>query len=124
MTKTLNKRDLEGIYLHIIKATYDKITENIILNSEKVNTFPLLLLLLLSCVSHVRLFAIPRTVARQPPLSTGFSRQEHWSGLPRPPPGDLPDPGSEPMSPVSPALAGRIFTTEPPGKSCNITVTK
>ena len=54
MTKTLNKRDLEGIYLHIMKATYDKITENIILNSEKVNTFPLLLLLLLSCISHVR----------------------------------------------------------------------
>ena len=51
-------------------------------------------------LSHVRLFAIPRTVARQPPLSTGFSRQEHWSGLPRPPPGDLPDPGIEPSSPA------------------------
>ena len=46
----------------------------------------------------------------------GFSRQEYWSGLPFPPLGDLPDPGIEPMSPVSPALAGDFFTTEPPGK--------
>ena len=55
------------------------------------------------------------TVAHQAPLSTGFSRQEYWSGLPFPPPGDLPDPGIEPASPVSPALTGRFFTTEPPG---------
>ena len=45
------------------------------------------------------------------PLSTGFSRQEHWSGLPCPPPGDLPDPGIEPESLTSSALAGRFFTT-------------
>ena len=45
----------------------------------------------------------PWTVARQAPLSMGFSRQEYWSGLPFPP-GDLPDPGIEPVSPVSPAL--------------------
>ena len=50
------------------------------------------------------LFATPRTVACQAPLSMGFSRQEYWSGLPCPPPGDLPDPGIEPMSLVSPAL--------------------
>ena len=50
------------------------------------------------------------TVARQAPLSMGFPRQENWSGLPFPPPGDLPDPGMEPVSPVSPALAGRFFT--------------
>ena len=49
----------------------------------------------------------------QAPLSMGFSRQEHWSGLPFPPPGDLPDPGVEP---TSPALAGGLFTTEPSGK--------
>ena len=48
--------------------------------------------------------------AYKAPLSTGFPRQEYWSGLPLPPPGDLPDPGIEPMSP---ALAGRFFTTEP-----------
>ena len=67
-------------------------------------------------LSHVRLFATPWTVARQAPLSVGFSSQEYWSGLLFPPPGDLPDPGLEPVSLVSPALAGRFFTTEPPGK--------
>ena len=46
----------------------------------------------------------------------GFSRQEYWSGWPFPPPGDLPDPGIEPTSHVSPALAGGFFTTVPPGK--------
>ena len=49
------------------------------------------------------------TVARQAPLSTGFSRQEYWSGVPSPPPGDLMDPGIEPSSFTSPALAGRFF---------------
>ena len=44
----------------------------------------------------------------------GFSRQEYWSGLPFPPSGDLPDPGIEPASPISPGLAGGFFTTEPP----------
>ena len=57
------------------------------------------------------------TVARQAPLSMGFPRQEYWSGLPFLSSGNLPDPGIEPMSPASPALAGRFFTTEPPGKS-------
>ena len=47
----------------------------------------------------------------------GFSIQEHWSGLPFPSPGDLPDLGIEPESLVSPALAGGFFTTEPPGKA-------
>ena len=45
-----------------------------------------------------------------------FPRQEYWSGLPFPTPGDLPNPGIEPVSPKAPALAGRFFTTEPPGK--------
>ena len=53
----------------------------------------------------------PPCVARQAPLSMGFSRQECWSGLPCSPPGDLPDPGIEPKSLLSPALAGRFFTT-------------
>ena len=65
----------------------------------------------LSCFSRVQLFAIPWTVAHQAPLSMGFPRQEYWSGLPFSPPGDLPDPGTEPMSLKSPALAGRFFTT-------------
>ena len=55
----------------------------------------------------------PWTVAYQAPPSMGFSRQEYCSGLPCPPPGDLPDPG---VKPVSPALAGGFFTTEEPGK--------
>ena len=59
----------------------------------------------------------PWTVAPQAPLSMGFSRQEYWSGLPFPPPGDLPDPEMEPTTPASPALAGGFFTTAPPGKS-------
>ena len=52
-----------------------------------------------------------RIVARQAPLPMGFFRQEYWSWLPRPPPGDLPNPGIEPWSPVSPALTGGFFTT-------------
>ena len=51
-------------------------------------------------LSHVRLFATPWTVTCQAPLSTGFSRQEYWSGLPFPSPGDLPNPGIEPGSPT------------------------
>ena len=67
------------------------------------------------CVlSRVRLFATPWTVARQAPLSVGFPRQEHWSGLPFPTPGDLPDPESKPSSPASPASAGRFFTANIP----------
>ena len=62
-------------------------------------------------VVSIRLSATPRTIARQAPLSLGFSRQECWSGLPCPPPGHLPNPGIKPMSLVSPALAGRVFTT-------------
>ena len=53
-------------------------------------------------------------VARQAPLSMGFPRQEYWSGLPCPPPGDLPDPGIKPASLTSPALAGGFFTTSAP----------
>ena len=49
-------------------------------------------------------------------LSMGFSRQEYWNGLPFPPPGSFLNPGIEPMSPMSPALAGRFHTTQPPGK--------
>ena len=62
---------------------------------------------LLSHFSRVRLSATPWTIARQAPLSMGCSRQEYWSGLPCPPPGDLSQPG---MEPVSPALAGGFFT--------------
>ena len=66
---------------------------------------------LLSHFRHVQLFTSPWIIAHQAPLSMGFSRQEYWSGLPWPPPGDLPDPGIEPISLKSPALAGGFFIT-------------
>ena len=64
-------------------------------------------------LSRVQLFVTPWTVAYQVPPSMGFSRQEYWSGLPFPSPGDLPDPGIEPGSPSFQADA---LTAEPPGK--------
>ena len=90
---------------------------------------PFLRVVVFQCISHVYWryllllfnhyvisdsFATPWILACQAPLSMGFSRQEYWSGLPFPPPGDLPNPGIKPMSP---ALVGRFFTTElPPRK--------
>ena len=65
---------------------------------------------MLSCFSHVRLFATRGTVARQAPLSMRFSRQESWSGLPFHPPRDLPNPGIKSMPLMSPVLAGGFFT--------------
>ena len=66
---------------------------------------------MLSHFSCVQIFATPWTVARQASLSMGFSRQEYWSGLPCPPPGDLPDTGTEPASLTPPPLAGWFSTT-------------
>ena len=63
--------------------------------------------------------AIPRTVVCQALLFMGLSRQEYWSRLPCPPPGDFSNPGIKPISPESSALAGRFFTTEPPEKPLN-----
>ena len=64
-------------------------------------------------LSHVQLFATPWSAAYQAPPSIGFSRQESWSGLPFPSPGDLPDPGIEPMSPT---LQADALPPEPSGK--------
>ena len=74
-------------------------------------------ILTLRVFSQARLFASPRIVAHQAPLSVGFYRQEYWSELPFPSPRDLPDPGIKPTSLESPALSGRFFITAPPGKS-------
>ena len=68
-------------------------------------------------LSHVRLFATSWTVAYQVPPSMGFSRQEYWSGLSFPSPGDLPNPGTEPRSP---ALQADPLPSEPPGVSGQI----
>ena len=67
-------------------------------------------------LSRVQLFATPQTVAYQSPLSMGFSKQEYWSGLPFPSPGDLPDPG---IKPGSPALQTDALASEPPGNLKN-----
>ena len=64
----------------------------------------------------VRLFDTPQPVAHQTSLSMAFSRQEYWSRLPFPTPGDLPHPGIEPVSHASPVLAGRFVTTATPRK--------
>ena len=68
-------------------------------------------------LSCVRLFVTPWTIAYQTALSMGFSRQESWSGLPFPSPGDLSDPGIEPRFP---ALEADALTSEPPGKPYRI----
>ena len=68
-------------------------------------------------LGHIWLFCNPMDVAHQAPLPMGFSRQEYCSRLPFPSPGDLSNSG---IKPVSPALAGRVFTTEPPGKPSQI----
>ena len=73
-------------------------------------------LCVLSCFSHVWLCVTPWAIACQAPLSLGFSRQEHWNGLPCPPPGDLPNPGIEPRSCI---LQADSLPPKPPGKHKN-----
>ena len=68
-------------------------------------------MIVLTHFSYVQLLVTPWTVACQAPLSMGFSRQEYWSGLLFPTPGDLPDPGTNSIFLMSPALAGEFFTT-------------
>ena len=95
-------------------------------NSNFVATSVIIMVVFL-CLRHecmhaqlicpVQLFRPPQTVDQQVPLSVGFPRQEYWSGLPFPSPGDLPNPGIKPACPELPTLAGRFFTTPPPGKS-------
>ena len=78
---------------------------------------------MLSNYSSVCLFVTLWTVAGQAPLSVGFSRQEHWSGLPFPPPGDLPDPGIRPASLKSLALEGGFFTPSATWEASILSVT-
>ena len=118
---------LPGIYPREMKIS---VHESLLLNSnEKIySSFPhnrqksgIAQRLITSTMEKVKvkslsrfwLFVTPWTVAHQAPLSMGFSRQEFWSGLPFPSPGDLPDPGIEPRSP---ALQADALTSEPPGK--------
>ena len=75
---------------------------------------------MLNHFNSVQLFRTLWTVAHQAPLSMGFSSQEYWSGLPCPPPGDLPDPGIEPVSPTSPALQVGSLPLALPAKPYNV----
>ena len=90
---------------------------NIILSSPmKFHCFLKMNAVLCSVASFMSDSVTLWTVSHQAPLSVGFSRQEHWSELPCPPPKDLPNLGIEPISPVSPALQAGSSPTEPPGK--------
>ena len=83
-----------------------------VFSPQSENSFSISLLLKVCAVlSHVQLFVTLLPVACQAPLSMGFFRQGYWSGLPFPPPGGLPDPGTEPLALMPPALAGGFFTT-------------
>ena len=86
----------------------------IVINDRIVMAALFIVCVCVQSLSCVWLFVTPWTVASQPPLSMEFPRQEYWSRLPFPPPGDLPDPGTELVSLVSPALARRFSTPEPP----------
>ena len=100
--------DLWCVFVCWIIDKYSLVRENYVACKLPPDTNAMQLLL-----SRVRLFATPWTIAHQAPLSVGFSRQEYWSGLPFPSPGNLPDPG---IKTVSPAFTDGFFTTEPPGK--------
>ena len=89
------------------------ISSSVIPFSYHLQAFPASKWKWVKSLSRVWLFATPWTVADQTSKSMGFSRQEYWSGLPFPPPGDLPNPGIEPGSP---ALEADALTFEPPGK--------
>ena len=79
---------------------------------------------MLSHFSHVWLSSTPWTVTHQTPLHMGFSKQEYWSGLPFPPPRDLPNPGIKPTPLMSPALAGGFFTTSATWEALNARISQ
>ena len=79
---------------------------------------------MLSHFSHVWLSSTPWTVTHQTPLHMGFSKQEYWSGLPFPPPRDLPNPGIKPTPLMSPALAGGFFTTSATWEALNALISQ
>ena len=101
-----NPREL--MVLFQLKANRLKIQE------ELISQFKSMCVGELSCFSCVQLFAAPWTIVCQGPLSMEFSKQEYWSGLPFPSPGDLPNPGIKPDSVASPALASGFLTISTP----------
>ena len=100
--------------------TLVKVTQKLTwVRENSIYCFWVLIIHFFPSLSHVRLFATPWTVAYQALPSMGFSRQEYWSGLPFPSPGDIPNPGIEPGSP---ALQTDALPSEPPGKPENTEV--
>ena len=97
------QRENTGIRLHLILCI------------QRVWNTALHMTVKVKSLSRVQLFVTPWTVAHQAPPSMGFSRQEYWSGLPFPSPGNLPNSGIEPGSP---AFQADALTSEPPGKPC------
>ena len=89
-----------GVHFHCL------LHSQVLLRASALNSLPVLSMCVLSHSSRVQLFESPWTVALRAPLCMGFSRQEYWSGLPFPPPGDLPDSGIKTAPPVTLALAG------------------
>ena len=90
------------VFLYMYVCVCNKWEEELFFQFHKRSVFIFVICCaMLSCFSHVWLFVTLWTVALQAPLSMGFSRQEYWSGLPCPPPGDLPNPGIKPASPVA-----------------------
>ena len=114
----------DWLYPHIVFSHPIQILKSckmIFILFNLVTTFvknPNLLLLCVCCC--VWLFVTPWTTAHQAPVSIWFPRKEHWSGLPFPPLRDIPNPGIRPMSPESPALTGRYFTTELPAAAAKL----
>ena len=97
------KKKKEKLWLRFSQAIQVQIIKN---NQQKIREHKTSFSLYSSWETNF--FVTPWTADHQDPRSVGFSRQEHWSGLPCPPPGDLPDPG---VKSQSPALAGRLFFT-------------
>ena len=97
------KPKIKGVASHFCSLPITKQEYKSLHKNTKYPCLKTICMLMLSC-SVVSDSATPWTIAHQAPLSMGFSRQEYWSGLPFPPPGDLPHPGIKPMSPASPAF--------------------
>ena len=116
-----------GPFLHLLKSSYTEtpltqpesshppLCAHTVLWSSSTSHVSRLLVFcvvhMLSHFSYIQLFATLWTVNLQAPLYLGFSRREYWNELPCPPPGHLPNPGIKPSSRISPALAGRFFTS-------------
>ena len=106
------------IIFKVLKGKYNQaffIQKNYPLKMKSDSVHVSMLKVKVRLLSHVRLFVTQWTVAYQAPPSVGFSRQEYWSELPFPSPGDLPNPGIEPRSPE---LQADALPSEPPGKQC------